>query len=79
MLKTNLEKGVYGDDADLLKRRSAFGSNTYPQKKGRSFWVYFLCSFWNYDLHFLFIIPFPAFFLFDDYVLYFMMLSLLCF
>ncbi|KAJ4709208.1 Calcium-transporting ATPase [Melia azedarach] len=46
MLKTNLEKGVYGDDADLLKRRSAFGSNTYPQKKGRSFWR-FLWEAWQ--------------------------------
>ncbi|KAB5551959.1 hypothetical protein DKX38_009270 [Salix brachista] len=38
-LKSNTEKGIYGDDADLLKRKNAFGSNTYPQKKGRSFWV----------------------------------------
>ncbi|XVF19075.1 hypothetical protein REPUB_Repub11eG0078900 [Reevesia pubescens] len=38
LLKTNLEKGIHGDDNDLLKRRNAFGSNTYPQKKGRSFW-----------------------------------------
>ncbi|XP_021275720.1 calcium-transporting ATPase 10, plasma membrane-type-like [Herrania umbratica] len=37
-LKTNLEKGVHGDDTDLLQRRNAFGSNTYPRKKGRSFW-----------------------------------------
>ncbi|KAI4344423.1 hypothetical protein L6164_011652 [Bauhinia variegata] len=37
LLKTNLEKGVYGDDTDLVKRRNAFGSNTYPRKKGRSF------------------------------------------
>lgn len=42
MLKTNLEKGIPGDDVDLLKRRSAFGSNTYPRKKGRSFWVNFV-------------------------------------
>ncbi|XWS28168.1 hypothetical protein CRYUN_Cryun25bG0042600 [Craigia yunnanensis] len=38
LLKTNLEKGIQGDDPDLLKRRNAFGSNTYPRKKGRSFW-----------------------------------------
>ncbi|TYJ20830.1 hypothetical protein E1A91_A08G023900v1 [Gossypium mustelinum] len=37
-LKTNLQKGIPGDDSDLLKRRNAFGSNTYPRKKGRSFW-----------------------------------------
>ncbi|KAF8392830.1 hypothetical protein HHK36_021069 [Tetracentron sinense] len=40
MLKTNLHKGISGDDADLLKRKNAFGSNTYPQKKGRSFWMF---------------------------------------
>jgi Ca2+-transporting ATPase len=39
LLKTNLEKGVQGDDTDLVKRRDAFGSNIYPRKKGRSFWV----------------------------------------
>ncbi|KAF8389408.1 hypothetical protein HHK36_026103 [Tetracentron sinense] len=45
-LKTNLEKGIGGDDADLLKRRNAFGSNTYPRKKGRSFWM-FLWEAWQ--------------------------------
>lgn len=39
MLKTNIEKGIDGDDTDLFKRRNTFGSNTYPRKKGRSFWV----------------------------------------
>ncbi|XP_009128346.1 calcium-transporting ATPase 10, plasma membrane-type isoform X1 [Brassica rapa] len=38
LLKTNLDKGIHGDDDDISKRKSAFGSNTYPQKKGRSFW-----------------------------------------
>ncbi|KAG8647926.1 calcium-transporting ATPase 10, plasma membrane-type isoform X2 [Manihot esculenta] len=38
LLNTNLEKGILGDDADLLKRRNEFGSNTYPEKKGKSFW-----------------------------------------
>lgn len=38
-LNTNLEKGVCGDDADLQARRNAFGSNTYPRKQGKSFWV----------------------------------------
>ncbi|ESQ54246.1 hypothetical protein EUTSA_v10024281mg [Eutrema salsugineum] len=38
LLKTNLEKGIHGDADDISKRKSAFGSNTYPQKKGRSFW-----------------------------------------
>lgn len=39
MLKTNLERGISGDETDILKRRNTFGSNTYPQKKGRSFLV----------------------------------------
>ncbi|GLU10550.1 hypothetical protein SLE2022_273430 [Rubroshorea leprosula] len=38
VLKTNLDKGINGDEADLLNRRNVFGSNTYPRKKGRSFW-----------------------------------------
>lgn len=38
-LKTNLDKGIDGDEVDLLKRKNAYGSNTYPRKKGRSFWV----------------------------------------
>ncbi|KAL5549596.1 hypothetical protein UlMin_004827 [Ulmus minor] len=46
LLKTNLDKGVSGDDDDLLKRRNAFGSNTYPKKKGRSFWM-FLWEAWQ--------------------------------
>ncbi|CAH9110339.1 unnamed protein product [Cuscuta europaea] len=37
-LKTDPEKGILGNEVDLLKRSSEFGSNTYPQKKGRSFW-----------------------------------------
>nr|KYP68910.1 Calcium-transporting ATPase 8, plasma membrane-type [Cajanus cajan] len=40
LLKTNLEKGVHGDDADLLKRKNAFGSNNYPRKKGRGFLMF---------------------------------------
>ncbi|GLT28687.1 hypothetical protein SLA2020_035990 [Shorea laevis] len=38
MLRTNLDKGINGDESDLLNRRNVFGSNTYPRKKGRSFW-----------------------------------------
>ncbi|XP_047170704.1 calcium-transporting ATPase 8, plasma membrane-type-like [Vigna umbellata] len=37
LLKSNLEKGIRGDDADLLIRRNAFGSNNYPRKSGRNF------------------------------------------
>ncbi|ONK70583.1 uncharacterized protein A4U43_C05F35230 [Asparagus officinalis] len=46
MVKTNLDKGITGDDADVLRRRNAFGANTYPQKKGRTFWV-FLWEAWQ--------------------------------
>ncbi|XP_056167003.1 calcium-transporting ATPase 10, plasma membrane-type-like isoform X2 [Syzygium oleosum] len=45
-LNTNLEKGVCGDDADLQARRNAFGSNTYPRKQGKSFWI-FLWEAWQ--------------------------------
>ncbi|KAJ4911187.1 plasma membrane-type protein [Raphanus sativus] len=37
LLKTNIEKGVSGDDDDLLKRKTIYGSNTYPRKKGKGF------------------------------------------
>lgn len=46
LLKTNLEKGIAGDDADLSERKNAFGSNTYPRKKGRTFWT-FLWEAWQ--------------------------------
>ncbi|GAB4853495.1 Calcium-transporting ATPase 10, plasma membrane-type [Ancistrocladus abbreviatus] len=45
-LRTNIEKGIPGDDEDILKRRNAFGSNTYPRKEGRSFWR-FLWEAWQ--------------------------------
>lgn len=44
-LKTSLEKGIHGDETDVLKRKNAYGSNTYPRKKGRSFWVNILINF----------------------------------
>ncbi|KAG9160379.1 hypothetical protein Leryth_008775 [Lithospermum erythrorhizon] len=37
-LKSNVDKGISGDEGDVLKRKNVFGSNTYPQKKGRNFW-----------------------------------------
>ncbi|KAF6161744.1 hypothetical protein GIB67_013821 [Kingdonia uniflora] len=46
LLKSNLDKGINGDDADLESRRNTFGSNTYPKKKGRSFWR-FLWEAWQ--------------------------------
>ncbi|GFP89170.1 calcium-transporting ATPase 8 plasma membrane-type [Phtheirospermum japonicum] len=39
-LKSNLEKGLSGDETDLVNRKRAFGSNTYPRKKGRNFWSF---------------------------------------
>ncbi|KAI3437157.1 Cation_ATPase_C domain-containing protein [Psidium guajava] len=46
LLKTNIERGISGDETDILKRRNAFGSNTYPQKKGRSL-LRFLWEAWQ--------------------------------
>ncbi|KAG8376409.1 hypothetical protein BUALT_Bualt09G0060500 [Buddleja alternifolia] len=37
-LKSNPDKGVPEDETDIITRKTAFGSNTYPRKKGRSFW-----------------------------------------
>jgi Ca2+-transporting ATPase len=45
MLKTDTEKGISGDEPDLKARQNAFGSNTYPRKKGRSFLV---CRWFSY-------------------------------
>ncbi|KAJ6311233.1 hypothetical protein OIU77_013079, partial [Salix suchowensis] len=46
MLKTNLATGITGDENELIKRRNAFGTNRYPQKKGRSF-LRFLWEAWQ--------------------------------
>lgn len=40
MLKTDLDRGVEGDDGELSNRRDAFGSNTYPVKPGKTILVY---------------------------------------
>ncbi|XP_021895927.1 calcium-transporting ATPase 9, plasma membrane-type [Carica papaya] len=45
-LKSNLEKGINGDEMEIINRRNAFGSNTYPQKKGRNF-LRFLWEAWQ--------------------------------
>ncbi|GER26956.1 calcium-transporting ATPase 8 family protein [Striga asiatica] len=39
-LMSDADKGVPGDDNDIINRKQAFGSNTYPRKKGRSFWMF---------------------------------------
>ncbi|CAA0829544.1 Calcium-transporting ATPase 9- plasma membrane-type [Striga hermonthica] len=46
MLKTDTEIGISGDDDELSQRKNAFGSNTYPVKKGRSF-LRFLWEAWQ--------------------------------
>ncbi|GAB2268483.1 Calcium-transporting ATPase 9, plasma membrane-type [Dionaea muscipula] len=46
LLNTNLEMGVPAEDADLINRRNAFGSNTYPHKKGKGF-LTFLWEAWQ--------------------------------
>ena len=50
-LKTNLEKGIHGDDGDLMKRRNAYGSNNYPRKKPRSFLVSFVAISFALTFH----------------------------
>uniref|UniRef100_M8B293 Calcium-transporting ATPase n=1 Tax=Aegilops tauschii TaxID=37682 RepID=M8B293_AEGTA len=37
MLKTDIDKGISGEESDIDARKNAFGANTYPRKKGRSF------------------------------------------
>ncbi|KNA25604.1 hypothetical protein SOVF_005140 isoform B [Spinacia oleracea] len=37
-LKSNVEQGIPGNDEDILQRKNVFGTNTYAQKKGRTFW-----------------------------------------
>ncbi|PWA58642.1 zinc finger, BED-type [Artemisia annua] len=37
-LKTNPDKGIHDDESSILERKNVYGSNTYPHKKGRSFW-----------------------------------------
>ncbi|KAG6425756.1 hypothetical protein SASPL_109960 [Salvia splendens] len=46
MLRTDVETGITGDDDEFAQRRDAFGSNTYPVKKGRTFWM-FLWDAWQ--------------------------------
>ncbi|KAK1417096.1 hypothetical protein QVD17_26218 [Tagetes erecta] len=41
-LKTNPDKGIHDDESNILERKNVFGSNTYPRKKGRSFWRFVL-------------------------------------
>ncbi|CDY38719.1 BnaC03g15300D [Brassica napus] len=47
LLKTDLERGIDRRDDEILQRRQAFGSNTYPCKKGKTFWsfVWKACQF----------------------------------
>ncbi|KAK2969950.1 hypothetical protein RJ640_008290 [Escallonia rubra] len=46
MLKTNVDRGIVGDDNELSSRRNTFGSNTYPIKEGQSF-LRFLWEAWQ--------------------------------
>ncbi|CAN1780220.1 Calcium-transporting ATPase 9, plasma membrane-type [Linum perenne] len=46
MLKTNLETGVSAEEAGVLNRKTVFGANTYPRRKGRSF-LRFLWEAWQ--------------------------------
>ena len=46
MIRTDLDTGVTGDEDELARRRNAFGTNTYPVKKGKSF-LNFLWDAWQ--------------------------------
>lgn len=46
MLKSNMDTGISGEEDELSSRKNAFGSNTYPVKKGRSF-LKFLWESWQ--------------------------------
>ncbi|CAL4933429.1 unnamed protein product [Urochloa decumbens] len=37
-LSSGAESGIHGDDADVLRRRAAFGANTHPRRKPKPFW-----------------------------------------
>ncbi|KAM7469822.1 hypothetical protein LguiA_008005 [Lonicera macranthoides] len=50
MLKTNEEKGIEEEEADLSHRRNVFGSNTYRRKKGHGFGRFLLDAFRDYTL-----------------------------
>ncbi|XP_057737717.1 calcium-transporting ATPase 8, plasma membrane-type-like isoform X3 [Arachis stenosperma] len=40
LLNTSLAKGIHGDEADLLRRRRAFGSNNYPRRRRKGFLIF---------------------------------------
>ncbi|CAN6293557.1 unnamed protein product [Urochloa humidicola] len=37
-LSSGAESGIDADDADVLRRRAAFGANTHPRRKPKRFW-----------------------------------------
>ncbi|XP_010445455.1 PREDICTED: calcium-transporting ATPase 8, plasma membrane-type-like isoform X2 [Camelina sativa] len=43
LLKTDLKLGIDRNDEEIQHRRHTFGSNTYPCRKGKSFW----CFLWR--------------------------------
>lgn len=40
LLKVNVEHGLTGEDSDFDWRRTAYGSNRYPEKAPKSFWAF---------------------------------------
>lgn len=47
-LKSNMEQGIEEDEKEVIERKNAFGSNTYPKKKGKSFYVSICCGFFKF-------------------------------
>ncbi|KAL8533130.1 hypothetical protein ACS0TY_009397 [Phlomoides rotata] len=37
---SDTETGAPGDETDQINWKQAFGTNTYPRKKGRNFWTF---------------------------------------
>lgn len=39
-LRITADRGVEGEPEEIKKRTESFGSNTYPEKKRKRFWVF---------------------------------------
>ena len=50
-LSTNFEEGIKDDPEEILKRKDAYGSNTYPKKKPKGILVRLLSLFISFRHH----------------------------
>ncbi|XXG55297.1 hypothetical protein AAC387_Pa03g2996 [Persea americana] len=56
-LKTDLEKGIHGNEDDITTRKMVFGSNAYKRPPTRSFFSFALKAFEDHKMLFLLIYP----------------------